>query len=48
VKDVDLNITYSFVLQEERSVLFATDAIGQLLAVYRPEEVKIIVAEGSV
>jgi hypothetical protein len=48
VKDVDVNMTYSFVLQEERSVLFATDAIGRLRTVYRPEEVKIIVAEGSV
>lgn len=35
--------TYAFLLEQERSVLFATDTKGDLLGVYRPQEVEIYV-----
>lgn len=41
VKDSATGRTYSFVLEQERSVLFATDIKGDLLGVYRPQEVEI-------
>ncbi|MBB3127053.1 hypothetical protein FHS19_001707 [Paenibacillus rhizosphaerae] len=41
VQDADTGVDYSFVLERDRSVLFAADRNGDLLAVYRPEEVKI-------
>ncbi|WP_340397925.1 beta-galactosidase [Paenibacillus sp. FSL E2-0202] len=41
VKDSATGRTYSFVLEQERSVLFATDSKGDLLGVYRPQEVEI-------
>lgn len=40
-RDTVTGISYEFLLEKNRSVLFATDADGQLLAVYRPEEVEI-------
>jgi hypothetical protein len=33
--------TYRFVLERERSVMFATDLAGELIAVYRPDEVNV-------
>lgn len=44
VKDRKTGCTYAFALPRERSVLFAADAKGELLAVYRPDEVKIHVS----
>ncbi|MDF2644367.1 MAG: glycoside hydrolase [Paenibacillus sp.] len=41
VKDTDSEATYTFTLERERSVLFAADAQGNLISVYRPEEVHI-------
>ncbi|MFB5673837.1 beta-galactosidase [Paenibacillus terreus] len=41
VRDAVTSLSYEFLLEKNRSVLFATDAGGQLLAVYRPEEVEI-------
>ncbi|BBI31252.1 beta-galactosidase [Cohnella abietis] len=37
------NQTYSFTLESERTVMFATDSNGKLLSVYRPHEVNVIV-----
>ncbi|QGQ99737.1 glycoside hydrolase [Paenibacillus psychroresistens] len=48
VKDAVTGFTYSFILEEERSVLFATDAKGRVTAVYRPEEVNVSVVEDLV
>ncbi|BBH21358.1 hypothetical protein Back11_27030 [Paenibacillus baekrokdamisoli] len=45
VRDRQSGKIYSFTLGQERSVLFATDANGKLLAVYRPNEVHIDVME---
>ncbi|WP_314587609.1 beta-galactosidase [Paenibacillus terrigena] len=45
VKDNDTSKTYQFTLAQERSVLFATDAAGQIISVYRPHEVDIQVSE---
>ncbi|WP_020619698.1 alpha-amylase family protein [Paenibacillus daejeonensis] len=45
VRDEVTGCAYSFELTRERSVLFATDAGGELLAVYRPDEVEITVAQ---
>lgn len=39
VKDTDTEATYAFTVEKERSVLFAADAEGNLISVYRPEEV---------
>jgi hypothetical protein len=41
VRDTGTGISYEFLLEKNRSVLFATDVDGQLLALYRPEEVEI-------
>ncbi|OPH56357.1 glycoside hydrolase [Paenibacillus ferrarius] len=41
VKDTDTEATYTFTLEKERSVLFAADAGGHLISVYRPNEVHI-------
>ncbi len=41
VKDPDTGKTYSFTLESERTVMFATDGAGQVTSVYRPEEVQI-------
>ncbi|MCQ6559207.1 alpha-amylase family protein [Paenibacillus mendelii] len=41
VKDAESGATYSFLLERERSVLFATDAQGRLKSVYRPHEVRV-------
>ncbi|MFS0840650.1 beta-galactosidase [Paenibacillus sp. 1P03SA] len=43
VKDTETGAVYSFLLEQERSVLFAADPAGKLLAVYRPDEVQITV-----
>lgn len=48
VRDTATGLSYEFVLESGRSVLFATDEDGQLLAVYRPEEVEIIQHEAEV
>jgi hypothetical protein len=36
--------SYSFMLEKERSVLFMTDATGQVVSIYRPDQVKIAVS----
>ncbi|MBB6673123.1 beta-galactosidase [Cohnella nanjingensis] len=41
VQDVKTGLTYSFALERERSVLFATDREGRVTNVYRPDEVKV-------
>jgi len=41
VQDPDTKQIYSFVLEKERSALFATDRTGRLLAVYRSGEMQI-------
>jgi hypothetical protein len=41
VMDSATGRTYAFLLEQERSVLFATDIKGDLLGVYRPQEVEI-------
>ncbi|MOA26051.1 hypothetical protein D3C78_1468180 [compost metagenome] len=41
VKDSATGRTYAFLLEQERSVLFATDNKGDLLGVYRQREVEI-------
>jgi len=43
VTDPATGKTYSFMVEKERTVMFATDAAGQLRAVYRPEEVQVAV-----
>lgn len=43
VKDRKTGSVYSFKLEKERSVLFASDDRGQLRAVYRPTEVDVTV-----
>jgi hypothetical protein len=42
VKDPASGTVYAFELPRERSVLFAADGNGELLATYRPNEVKIM------
>lgn len=44
VKDLVTGRTYTFLLEQERSVLFATDTNGDLLGVYRQQEVEIHVS----
>jgi hypothetical protein len=44
VKDPVTGVRYSFVLEKERSVLFAVDKEGQQVAVYRPDQVSIAVS----
>ncbi|MDB4868177.1 MAG: glycoside hydrolase [Cohnella sp.] len=41
IRDRDTGASFSFLLEAERSVLFATDRKGRLMSVYRPEEVVI-------
>ncbi|MNU61218.1 Beta-galactosidase [compost metagenome] len=41
VRDPSSGCTYSFLLEQERSVLFAADKSGALLGTYRPHEVEI-------
>ncbi|MBD2870888.1 beta-galactosidase [Paenibacillus arenilitoris] len=41
VKDNETGTTYSFVVEKERSVLFAADRTGRVTSVYRPNEVAI-------
>ncbi|SDM79546.1 hypothetical protein SAMN04487897_10169 [Paenibacillus sp. yr247] len=41
VAELDNEATYAFALEKERSVLFAADALGNLISVYRPKEVHI-------
>ena len=41
VKDRTTGQAYSFVLEKERSVLFAADPLGNVYAVYRDGQVKI-------
>ncbi|GGA30930.1 hypothetical protein GCM10010917_14990 [Paenibacillus physcomitrellae] len=41
IKDAATGKIYSFTLESDRSVLFATDVEGRITAVYRPEEVNI-------
>ncbi|MNI59950.1 hypothetical protein D3C73_1151360 [compost metagenome] len=41
VRDPESGAQYEFRLEQERTVMFAADRSGRLLAVYRPEEVKI-------
>ncbi|MFE5321813.1 beta-galactosidase [Paenibacillus sp. NPDC056579] len=48
VKDPVTCRSYTFMLDSERSVLFATDASGAVTAVYRPTEVSIAVSQVSV
>lgn len=45
VRDRATGQVYSFMLESERSVLFAADPQGKITAVYRPEEVEIEVGE---
>jgi hypothetical protein len=45
VKDTETGAAYSFVLEKDRSVLFAADAGGQMRSVYRPDEVEIHVEQ---
>ncbi|BBH21945.1 hypothetical protein Back11_32900 [Paenibacillus baekrokdamisoli] len=45
VMDKHTKKSYAFVLEKERSVLFAADARGQLLSIYRPHEVHIEVSD---
>ncbi|WP_408006957.1 beta-galactosidase [Pseudalkalibacillus sp. A8] len=42
IKDPVLNRSYSFLLEAERAVMFATDKKGNVISVYRPNEVEII------
>ncbi|RAV20823.1 glycoside hydrolase [Paenibacillus contaminans] len=37
------NTTYSFTLESERTVMFAADHSGKLLATYRPQQVEVMV-----
>jgi hypothetical protein len=48
VKDPDTGAVYRFLLESERSVLFAADRQGRLLSVYRPQEVRIRTEQGTV
>ncbi|MBD1383078.1 beta-galactosidase [Metabacillus arenae] len=41
IKDPETNSTYSFLLEAERTVMFATDKKGNVISVYRPDEVGI-------
>jgi hypothetical protein len=43
VQDPVTGIRYAFMLEKERSVLFAVDNKGQLLSVYRPDQVEVTV-----
>ncbi|MGM7721664.1 beta-galactosidase [Metabacillus sp. Hm71] len=41
VTDTATNMTYSFTLESERSILFAADRSGRIVGTYRPNEVTI-------
>ncbi len=41
IKDSESNRIYSFLLEAERTVMFATDKKGNITSVYRPDEVEI-------
>ncbi|SDZ24563.1 Beta-galactosidase [Evansella caseinilytica] len=41
ISDADTEKVYSFMLEKERSVLFATDSGGNITTVYRPDDVVI-------
>lgn len=41
VRDPDTGTTYAFTLPKERSILFAVNAEGSIIAAYRPQEVAI-------
>lgn len=41
VADTDSGATYTFTLEKERSVLFAANSEGDIISVYRPDEVQI-------
>ncbi|SDR98930.1 Beta-galactosidase GanA [Paenibacillaceae bacterium GAS479] len=45
VKDPVTGMRYSFQLEAERSVLFATDKDGKLVSIYRPDEVEVFAAK---
>jgi hypothetical protein len=45
VRNPDTGSIYTFMLESERSVLFATDRQGGLLSVYRPHEVQVQVTK---
>ncbi|UQZ36898.1 glycoside hydrolase [Paenibacillus sp. PK3_47] len=45
VRDPQSGVQYSFTLEQERTVMFAADSSGKLLAVYRPQEVQIHVLQ---
>ena len=45
VTDPETGISYGFSLEPERTVMFAADRNGQLLAVYRPDEIAITLNE---
>lgn len=47
VKDEETGVSYAFQLEQQRSVLFAADRNGKLLAVYRPHEVCIEISEND-
>lgn len=42
IKDPETNKIYTFPLESERTVMFATDKAGQITAIYRPDEVEIL------
>ncbi|MFS0872941.1 beta-galactosidase [Paenibacillus xylanilyticus] len=48
VRDSRTGISYAFRLERNRSVLFTTDASGNLQTVYRPDEVEIVQQAGEV
>ncbi|MBU5670865.1 beta-galactosidase [Paenibacillus brevis] len=41
VRDPEVQSAYRFIVERERTVMFATDKQGELLAVYRPDQVHI-------
>jgi hypothetical protein len=43
VRDPETGKEYAFILESERSVLFAADRAGRVIAVYRPDEVEVTV-----
>lgn len=45
ITDPETGISYGFSLEPERTVMFAADRNGQLLAVYRPDAIAITLNE---
>jgi len=41
IKDLTTEAMYTFLLEKERTVMFAVDNEGQVLSIYRPDEVEI-------